>query len=79
MTVEEFVVAKRRSLPPDRQREVLACVEFLAERNRDVKRPRRSAEGLWSNLGVALTEDDIPEARREMWGSFPREFPTTGE
>jgi hypothetical protein len=24
---------------------------------------------------VTITEEDIAEARREMWGTFPREFP----
>ncbi len=27
--------------------------------------------GLWQ--GLSITEDDIAEARREMWGNFPRE------
>ena len=32
--------------------------------------PRKSLRGLWRGLDVS--EEDIAEARREMWGSFPR-------
>jgi hypothetical protein len=35
------------------------------------KQPRRSLYGLWSD--VSVSEEDIAEARREMWGNFPRE------
>ncbi len=34
-------------------------------------KPRKSLRGLWSGLDV--TEEDIAQARREMWGDFPRE------
>lgn len=26
-------------------------------------------------MGFHVSEEDINEARREMWGNFPREFP----
>ncbi len=32
---------------------------------------RESLRGLWQ--GVDITDEDIAEARREMWASFPRE------
>jgi hypothetical protein len=35
--------------------------------------PRRSLMGLFSDLNVHITEEDIAEARREMWDNFPRE------
>ncbi|MBD1833715.1 hypothetical protein H6F61_13760 [Cyanobacteria bacterium FACHB-472] len=34
-------------------------------------KPRKSLRGLWR--GLDITEEDIAEARREMWGNFPRE------
>ncbi len=76
MSIEEAVVEKLRTLPAERQQEVLDFVEFLEQRVRP-KRPRRSAEGLWANLDITLTDEDIDQARREMWGNFPREFPAT--
>ncbi|MGK7876329.1 MAG: hypothetical protein AB4426_24445 [Xenococcaceae cyanobacterium] len=33
-------------------------------------KPRKSLRGLWQ--GLDITESDIAEARREMWGNFPR-------
>jgi Protein of unknown function (DUF2281) len=71
-TVEEAVIAKLRSLPPEKRQEVLDFVEFLAQRALP-KQPRRSLEGMFADLGVHITEEDIAEARREMWGNFPRE------
>jgi hypothetical protein len=32
-----------------------------------------SAAGLWADLDVDINSEDIDEARREMWGNFPRE------
>lgn len=34
---------------------------------------RQSARGLWADLGVAPSAEEIDEARHEMWGNFPRE------
>jgi len=38
------------------------------------KKPRRSLLGLWADLNIHITEEDIAEARREMWGNFPRDI-----
>ena len=70
--ITEAVVERLRRLPPEKQQEVLDFVEFLHHRAAP-ERPQRSPEGLWAGLGVHITRDDIAEARREMWGNFPRE------
>lgn len=72
VTIEQQVIEKLRELPPEKQREVLDFLESMKEKNGDGK-PRRSLLGLWSDLGVRITEEDIAEARREMWGKFPRD------
>jgi hypothetical protein len=36
------------------------------------KAPRRSLRGLWADLNINITEEDIAEARCEMWGNLPR-------
>jgi len=72
MGVEEAVLEKLRMLPADKQREVLDFVEFLQLKNIG-KRPRRSLKGLCADLGIHITEEDIAEARREMWSNFPGE------
>jgi Protein of unknown function (DUF2281) len=72
MSVEQLVLEKLRMLPVEKQQEVLDFVEFLQQKV-DVKRPYRSVKGLWADFGVHITKEDIAEARREMWGNFPRE------
>ena len=73
MTIEQEVVEKRRDLPPEKQQEVLDFVDFLKEKNGGAKKPRRSLRGLWADLNIQVTEEDITQARREMWGNFPRD------
>jgi hypothetical protein len=72
MTIEQEVLEKLRELPPEKQKEVLDFVYFLKEKN-STKKPRRSLRGLWKDLNIEITEEDIAEARREMWGNFPRD------
>jgi len=48
-------------------------VESLKE-NGEPKKPLHSLEGLWADLDIHLTEEDVAEARREMWGNFPRDI-----
>lgn len=72
MSLEELVMEKMRDLPPERQKEVLDFVEFLKLKSAPAA-PRRNVRGLWADLGIKLTDQDIAEARREMWGNFPRE------
>jgi hypothetical protein len=72
MSIEEAVLEKLRALPIEQKREVLDFVEFLSRKNGQ-RLPRRSLKGLWADLNVDITAEDIAEARREMWGNFPRE------
>jgi Protein of unknown function (DUF2281) len=74
MTIEQQVLEKLRDLPPEKQQEVLDFVDFLKEKNGGPKKPRRSLGGLWADLNVHITEEDIAQARREMWGNFPRDI-----
>jgi Protein of unknown function (DUF2281) len=72
MTIEEQVLEKLRELPPERQEKVLQFVDSLREKNLSPK-PLRSLRGLWKASNIDITEEDIAEARREMWGNFPRD------
>jgi len=69
-SIEEALVTKLRELPADKQQEVLDFASFLATKE---KRPRRSLYGLWKDLGIRISAEEIAEARKEMWGNFPRE------
>ena len=73
MTIEQMVLEKLRGLPPERQKEVLQFVESMKPNEGDMK-PLHSLEGLLEDLHVDITEEDIAEARREMWSNFPREI-----
>lgn len=73
MTIEQQVLEKLRELPPEKQKEVLDFVAFLKEKNA-TKKPLRSLLGLWADLNFHVTEEDIAETRREMWGNFPRDI-----
>ncbi|HTU32588.1 MAG TPA: DUF2281 domain-containing protein [Candidatus Acidoferrum sp.] len=72
MTFEEKVLEQLRELPPEKQKEVLDFVDSL--KDKDGKKPLRSLLGLWADLNFHVTEEDIAEARREMWGNFPRDI-----
>jgi hypothetical protein len=65
MTIEEQVLEKLRNLPSEKQKEVLEFVASLKEGNGS-RKPLRSLRGLWADLNINITEEDIAEARREM-------------
>jgi hypothetical protein len=72
MSIESSVIETILSLTPEQQREVLKFVESL-KKSSTQRTARRSLMGMFSHLNVHITEEDIAEARREMWGTFPRE------
>jgi hypothetical protein len=72
MSIEKSLLEKLLKLPVDKQKEVLDFVESLAKQTGQ-RRSRRSLKGLWADLGVDISAEDIAMARREMWGGFPRE------
>jgi hypothetical protein len=72
MSIEKSVLEKLLNLPADKQKEVLDFVETL-EKKAGATRRRRSLKGLWGDLGVEVSPEDIAEAQREMWRGFPRE------
>ena len=71
MSIEKSVLEKLLKLPVEKQKEVLDFVESL-EKKAGSKGRRHSLKGLWGDLGVEISPEDIAEARREMWGGFPR-------
>jgi hypothetical protein len=71
VTTAEIIATKAKELPPDAQREVLDFVEFLQDRALR-RTPHPSLCGIWSDLGIDLSADDIDEVRREAWAEFPR-------
>lgn len=72
MSIEKSVLDKLLKLPVDKQQKVLDFVEALENKPKSPRR-RRSLKGLWADLEMEVSPEDITEARREMWGGFARE------
>jgi hypothetical protein len=69
MSIEEVILEKVRALPPAKKAEVL---EFVSGLDTAARPPFHSPKGILSDLNFTLTEEDLAEARREMWSGFPR-------
>ncbi len=74
VTLEEVLTLAKQLTTPDKVR----LIERLApeiERELLAAQPkrRRSLWGLCADLGTAPSAEEIDEARREAWASFPRE------
>lgn len=72
MTLEQNLLEKLHQLPIDKQQELLDFAEFLYQKLM-YKTPLKTVKGLCADLTLNLSEEDIYEARQEMWANFPRE------
>jgi hypothetical protein len=75
-SIAQEIAAKIASLPIHMQAEVLRIVDSLVETAAvDSTSPveRRRLFGSLEHLHIKLTDDDIKQARREMWGEYMRE------
>jgi len=72
MTVKEAVLEKLDALPTFRQQELLDFAEFL-EAKQSVRKPRRSLKGSLAHLNIKWTEEDMREARNEMWRGYTKD------
>lgn len=64
------------TLPPDRLNDAEALLEQLGEEPRfRITQGKRIVRlgGLWQDLNVDISEEDIAKARREMWGGMTEE------
>jgi hypothetical protein len=65
MSLEQAILDAVRALPAEQQQEVLEHATKL----RDAagrKSPFKSVKGLWADLGVSLSPEDIEENQRDM-------------
>ena len=70
MSLEQAILEAVRALPAEKQQEVLDHASRL--RTAETKTPLKSVKGLWADLGVSLSSEEIERNQREMWRSFPR-------
>ena len=71
MTVQEIIQSARQLSWRERLLLVEQILSDLAQQVPDEPetiKPLRSLYGLWQ--GFSITDDDIAQARREMWGQF---------
>ena len=68
MAIDDLILDKVRSLPPEKQQEVVDFIGFLSHK---IVRSRHVTplKGLCANLGVHITAHEIDEVRREAWTS----------
>ena len=71
MTSEEVLFEKIKILPSDLQRKAIEFVDSL-QTEAQKKAPRVSLKGIWADLNVNITEQDIREARNEMWRGYTK-------
>lgn len=72
MTVKEAVLENLEKLPAIKQQEVLDFVEFLKAKQPKTT-PRRSMQGCLSHLNITWTEEDMRQARNEMWRGYTKD------
>ena len=72
MSIEQAIIEAVRTLPAEKQQEVLRHATRLREETAP-KKPFKSVKGLWADLGISLSAEDIEENQREMWKNFPRD------
>ena len=72
MVSEEVLLQKIKVLPPDLKQKAIEFVESLQKEARK-KNPRVSLKGIWADMNVNITEEDIREARNEMWRGYTKD------
>jgi hypothetical protein len=73
MTLEQEILDTLRALSADKQKAVLDHAKHLRGEAGQLRRPRKSGRGLWADLDIDLSAEEIDEVRREMWRGFPRD------
>ena len=69
--IEDEVVRLMQDIPPEKRHEVLRFVDELRHKYGSPK-PYKSLMGLWADLGIDLSKEEIDELRREVWSISPR-------
>ncbi len=72
MTSEEVLLKTYKILPTDRKQELLEYAKTL-EHKEIVKKSRVSLKGIWADLNVNITDEDIRVARNEMWRGYTKD------
>ena len=71
MSLEQAILDAVRALPAEKQQEILSHAARLRDESVK-KRPFKSVKGLWADLGISLSSDEIEQNQSDMWRNFPR-------
>jgi hypothetical protein len=69
MSLEQAILEAVRALLADKQQEILNHATRLGAESTK-KKQLNSIEGIWADLGISLSAEEIDENRREMWRNF---------
>lgn len=72
MSIEQAILEAVRSLPLEKQREILGHVTRLRD-EAGSKQPFQSVKDILAGPGISISAEDIDQARLEMWKNFTRE------
>ena len=72
MSLEQRILEAIRGLPAEQQQEILSHAARLRD-EAGRRSPLKSVRGLWADLGISLSAEEIEANQREMWRNFPRE------
>jgi hypothetical protein len=72
MSLEQAILEAVRALPAEKQQEVLNHAARLRDEG-GRKSSFKSVRGLWADLGISLSSEEIEKNQRDMWRNFPRE------
>ncbi len=65
------ILANAQQLSPSEKARLLSDISTSLQKElRSSSQPKRSLLGIWE--GLDLSEEDIDQARNEMWNNFPR-------
>jgi hypothetical protein len=70
-SIQQTVVEILEILPPDKQQELLNFAKSLKASN-PTSSPQKTLKGMWADLNINITDEDLEEARHEIWANFPR-------
>ena len=69
--ISQFVAAHLNQTLPEAHKD--SAKNGTSEEQGAAKQPLKSSYGLCADLNVAISKEELDEARREMWANFPRE------
>lgn len=72
MISEEVLLEKIKVLPPNLKQKALDYVEALQKRAVP-SQERKSYKGALAHLNIKFTEQDLREARNEMWRGYTKD------